>query len=139
LTELGLFSLEKRRLQGNLIAALQYLKGAYKKRCDKCFSRACSNRTRGNGFQQKENRFRLDIKEELFYHEGGETLAQVAQRGGRCPIPGNIQGQVGQGSEQPDPAEDVPAHCRGFRLDGLQKVSFNPNYSMILLKTEDLK
>jgi len=46
-------------------------------------------------------------------------MAKVAQRGGRCPILGNVQGQVGRGSEQPDLVEDVPAHCRGVGLDGL--------------------
>ncbi|KAK4828390.1 hypothetical protein QYF61_026128 [Mycteria americana] len=57
--------------------------------------------------------------EEIFYDEGGETLEQVSQRGGKCPIPGNIQGQVGRGSEYPDLVEDVPAHCREVGLDDL--------------------
>lgn len=33
--------------------------------------------------------------EEVFYYQGCEALAQVAQRGSRCPIPGDIQGQAG--------------------------------------------
>jgi len=41
-----------------------------------------------------------------------DTLEQVVQGSGRCLIPGNIQGQVGWGSEKPDLVVDVPAHCR---------------------------
>ena len=119
LRELGLLSLEKRRVQGDLIVVFQYLKGACKKNGDRLFNRACGNRTRGSGFKLKEARFRLDIRKKLFYDVGGETLKQFAQRGGRCPIPGIIQGQVGRGSEQPDLVEDVPAHCRGLGLGEL--------------------
>ncbi|KAK4822922.1 hypothetical protein QYF61_023422 [Mycteria americana] len=66
LRELGLFSLEKRKLWADLIVAFQYVKGAYKKDGDRLFSRACCNRTRGNGFKLKEGRFRLDIREKFF-------------------------------------------------------------------------
>jgi len=63
--ELGLFSLGKRRLQVDLTTAFQYLKGANKKSGDKYFSRACCDRTRGNGFKVNETRFRLDIKKKF--------------------------------------------------------------------------
>ena len=57
LRELGLFSLEKRRVQGNLIVAFQYLKGEYKQEGEWLFMRVDSDRTRWNGFILGQGRF----------------------------------------------------------------------------------
>jgi len=66
LRELGLFSLEKRRLWEHHTAAFQYLNGAYRKDGDNLFSRDSSDRTRSKGFKLKEGRFRLDIRNKVF-------------------------------------------------------------------------
>lgn len=53
LRELTLFSLEKRRLLGDLIAVFQYLKKVYKKGGRGIFILTDSDRTRGNSFNLK--------------------------------------------------------------------------------------
>jgi len=47
------------------------------------------------------------VVREIFYREVGEALAQAAQRGCGCPMPGGVQGQVGWGPGQPDLVPDV--------------------------------
>jgi len=49
----------------------------------------------------------------------GEALAQVAQRCGECPIPGDFRGKAGSDPAQPDLGVYVPVHCRRDGLGGL--------------------
>ena len=66
LSVMSLFSLEKRRLQGNMIGAFHYLLVGYKREGSILFSRICCDRERGNGFKLKEGRFKLNIREVFF-------------------------------------------------------------------------
>lgn len=88
LRELGLFSRQKGRLQGDLIGAFQYIRGL--------FIKECIDRTRSNGFEVIKGRSRLDSRKRF--------LIQRVVRPWHCPELRSPSLEVSQTTDGPQAA-----------------------------------
>ena len=66
LRAMGLFSLEKHRLRGDLMATCKFIRGDHQDLGEHLFTRTPQGMMRSNGHKLLQDRFRLDIRKNFF-------------------------------------------------------------------------
>jgi len=66
LSDLDMFSLEKRRLRGDLINVCKYLRSGRQRNEDRLFSVVHGDMTSGNGHKLKDGKFHTNVRKNFF-------------------------------------------------------------------------
>ena len=82
LDRLGLFSLERRRLRGDLIEVYKIMRGIDQLDSQYLFPKVGESKTRGHRFKVRGERYKKFSERQFLHTEGGECLEQAA-RGNR--------------------------------------------------------
>ena len=87
LRALGLFSLGKSRLRGDLITVYKYLKGGGRQMDEaRLISVVCSNRTRGNGLNLEHRKFCTNVQKNFFMVRVAEHWNRLTREVVKSPM-----------------------------------------------------